>query len=620
MNDPHHLLGTRALLFSALSICLGTFSTGCFSDATTCGVDNDCFQGELCEQGQCVPSSPLEDVTPNATQNNTTNNTSSNTSTGDNNTLPQNNTQSGNNGSTNNTSSDEPDMVAPSAAPDIDAPGAISFTQVEPGSTRAETFELENTGDAPLNIFGVTLSPTESPFSVSWPSPDAPADPTADAPSWSGAIEPGEARLVRITFAPTTGSNVEASLEFSSDDPDESIKIVRLVGSAGSPCVELQGADGAPGQRSLDFGEQPLGAPVTRALKLSNCSQTSDLDLAELRLTENANGAFTLVSQTVPTLPATLAPGTGLELLLEYEGARAGATDRGTLVIGTNDATEPRAEIALTGSVEPERQCPRAIATARDLSAATAASNDIDVEPLATILLDGSQSTNPNGPPVSGWSWSLVSAPEGSTTILDPTLAQAVSTQLFIDMPGTYTVDLEVETISGEVSCSPARVTIEAIPSQDIYVVLYWDTPSDQDQTDGNGADLDIHYLLDVFGAEWGFGPYDIFWQNTTANWGNPGPGDDPVLVRKDPDGAGPEIVAHDRPQNRDYYVGAYYYDDLGFGPSDASVLVYIKGQLILANRATRLPGTGWFWEAAHIEWGVNPTVTPLDEVDYGFF
>lgn len=620
MNDSHKPLLERALALGVLCIGLVASSTGCFSEATTCGVDNDCFQGEICELGRCVPTPSIEENTANASQNTPTPESSTN-NTAESNSASSNNITQGNNGSPrNNTTPDPPDMTGAVKAPDLDAPGALSFAQVEPGSERAETFEIKNTGDAPLNILGATISPTDSPFRVSWPSPDAPGDPTADEASWAGTLEPGASRIIRVTFAPTTGANVEASLELSSNDPDESLKIVRLVGSAGIPCVDITGTAGGPGQRSLDFGAQALGAPVTRALTLSNCSPTSDLELAEIKLIENASGAFTLVSRTVPTLPATLAPGTALELELEYEGARPGAMDRGVLVIGTNDAAEPRAELALTGSVEPDRQCPRATATARDLSTATAASNNLTVEPLTTILLDGSRSMNPNGPPVSRWSWSLVSAPEGSTTFIDPNLAQAASTQLFIDLPGTYTVDLEVETISGEKSCSPARVKIEAIPAEDVYVVLYWDTPSDPDQTDGSGADLDIHYLLDEFDAEWGFGPYDIFWQNTTANWGNPGPGDDPMLVRKDPDGAGPEIVAHDRPQNRDYYVGAYYYDDLGFGPSDASVLVYIKGQLILANRATRLPGTGWFWEAAHIEWGVNPTVTPLDAVGYGFF
>ena len=79
-----------------------------------------------------------------------------------------------------------------------------------------------------------------------------------------------------------------------------------------------------------------------------------------------------------------------------------------------------------------------------------------------------------------------------------------------------------------------------------------------------------------------------------------------------DTNGAGPENISIDTPENTGgsyYRVGVHYYssgDDffgMDYGPSDATIRVYLLG-LLSGEWTQRLQRTGNFWEVAGIEWG----------------
>ena len=83
-------------------------------------------------------------------------------------------------------------------------------------------------------------------------------------------------------------------------------------------------------------------------------------------------------------------------------------------------------------------------------------------------------------------------------------------------------------------------------------------------------------------------------------------------------DGAGPENVNHNEPGNGVYAVGVYYYDDNGFGPSYATVRIYIDGKLAKEYKNKYMSGTFDFWKVGLIEWP-SKNIYKRDEKFEGF-
>jgi len=210
----------------------------------------------------------------------------------------------------------------------------------------------------------------------------------------------------------------------------------------------------------------------------------------------------------------------------------------------------------------------------------------------------------------------LTERPQGSTASFTPTNT-AADPSLFLDLTGTYRAQLEVTDSNGMTSCAPSTVVIVATPDQDIHLQLVWDTPGDNDQTDGSGADLDIHYKRDS--DPWNGDMGDLYWHYPDRDWGVQGDmTDDPSLDIDDTNGAGPENVSHDNPPDDTYSVGVYYYADNGYGPSYATVRIYIAGALAQEFDNKFLAATGKFWYVADLEWP-SATITPIDQVTDNF-
>jgi hypothetical protein len=165
----------------------------------------------------------------------------------------------------------------------------------------------------------------------------------------------------------------------------------------------------------------------------------------------------------------------------------------------------------------------------------------------------------------------------------------------------------------------PAEVEVFVNPDEAIHIELLWNTANDPDQTDNGpiaGADLDLHFAhpLAVGGFDgdgdgqpdgWFDLPFDTFWYNEQPNWGSidPAVDDDPSLDRDDTDGAGPENVNLNIPENNTRYkVGVHYWKDHGFGPSFVTVRVFIFGVLVFELTDVELVNHD-MWTVTHIEW-----------------
>ena len=277
---------------------------------------------------------------------------------------------------------------------------------------------------------------------------------------------------------------------------------------------------------------------------------------------------------------------------------------------------------------------------------ARVAQEEFSVVPLDVVVLDGSPSIDQDGPnsqPVE-YEWVVTGRPDGSTSqpresFFDPAQPandgpeddrSTPSAVFFVDLAGTYTIELRVRDNLGldSIACeNPGVVTVVAQPEEAIHVQLVWRTPGDEDETDGEGADLDLH-LLHPSAENWGNSqlvePYDCYYLNPTPDWGQlANSEDDPSLDIDDINGAGPENVSLNNPQDTavlgaPYLVGVHYYSSHGrqtgydYGPTFAKLRVYIRGELAWeyeGSQGDELPGEkemqaeGHFWYVNQINW-----------------
>jgi hypothetical protein len=261
--------------------------------------------------------------------------------------------------------------------------------------------------------------------------------------------------------------------------------------------------------------------------------------------------------------------------------------------------------------------------------------SEIQTEPLRSIQLRATRSTDPDGQ-LQRYEWSL-KKPVGSAARLSPNNS-APRPELYVGVPGTYRVELRVFGEDGEPNCGgPAVVTIEVIPTADLYVQLHWNTPSDPDESNNCGSDLDLHYLNTE--GDWRDNKWDIFYANKTADWGTPGPPGNPTLPSDDLDGRGPEILRHPNLQSgQTYRLGVYYYRSKGptltgdkisqqncpaqepsdYGTSYATIRIYIDGQVVYEKEDRALESAGDFWRILQIQWP-SGSIDRINEVVDGF-
>jgi len=152
-------------------------------------------------------------------------------------------------------------------------------------------------------------------------------------------------------------------------------------------------------------------------------------------------------------------------------------------------------------------------------------------------------------------------------------------------------------------------------PEIGLRVEVSWETAGDPDPGDEVGTDLDLHLLHPDASGEW-MGAFDCYQANSTPDWGTPGNSNDPVLVREDGDGSGPETVQITDPESVEYDIGVDYLDDLGFGPSNATVTVLVDGSPVYQYPGKTLLD-GQFWDFGSVEWP-GGAVTLVDSVTDG--
>jgi hypothetical protein len=96
----------------------------------------------------------------------------------------------------------------------------------------------------------------------------------------------------------------------------------------------------------------------------------------------------------------------------------------------------------------------------------------------------------------------------------------------------------------------------------------------------------------------------------------DPSVDDDPGLDRDDTDGAGPENLNFNIPENTIYRVGVHYWADHEYGPSFATLRVYIYSELVWEQKVLSMNKHD-MWDAVRIEWP-EATVSEVKAADGG--
>lgn len=514
------------------------------------------------------------------------------------------------------------------------SPTTIDFGRVHAGQTERAPVTITNLGQLPLELHGLDLSGSQD-FAVLLDGADPRRQPEVlDDPDGDGepGLAPNAAVTLDVIYAPLAAGPDRGALSIFSNDAVQPEVVVDVRANGASPCITVE-----PG--ALEFRASLINRTDSRPLSIASCGGAA-LRIDDIRLAPDSDPAFTIAEDSLPELPAELPAATG-DGQLPSRGIRIDFTPRDTrvhegwLLIVSNALDEPSYRVSLLGRGV-ENACPVAQVTQEEYA----------VVPLDRVTLDGTPSVDsdgPNGQPVE-YEWVMLDSPDGSTSQPferffdnqqpanggeqdDRTTPTA---EFFVDLAGTYVFELRVRDNLGTSSAdcdTSRRVVITAVPDQAILVQLTWETPADPDETDNDGADLDLH-LLHPNANGWFQSPFDCFYQNPQPDWGQlDNPADDPTLDIDDVNGAGPENISLDQPENTDvlgapYLVGVHAYRTLSqdghtdFGPSRAFVRIFIDGELAWDFTGEDEPGhkvmqgADHFWDVAAIEWPARRVIT----------
>lgn len=471
----------------------------------------------------------------------------------------------------------------------------LIFGQVDEGASLKRPVVVTNTGDLPLEISKISLVASGDFQLTSASTLNLPLSLT------------NEDRLdLNVTFTPTASGRAEGNLVFTTNDPNHPTYTLPIVANSDSPCLRIQPV-------IVEFKPSvSVETTATREVTLESCSDV-ELSISGIQMA-SGDDAF---SYKVRGDDRPLKNGESATMTISYTPEREG-TNKAEFVVMSNDPLQPNATITVMGTAS-SNQCPTAVARAR-MSSASDWARSVDAAPLDTIIFDGSLSHDEESTTLNYY-WNIKSAPKDSTSKLAMDNEKAT---LFADLAGEYVVCLNVEDSAGMMSCNEDCLKVTATPRETLHMQLVWSTPGDATPGDDDGTDLDLHFVRLLQGSDaestttrpekgtWGdkgsaelLDGSDVYFENREPVWFVEGFGNElPSLDIDDKDGEGPENINLDNPSPCSWYaIGVHYYNDYAFGPSYATVRVYVSGKARFEKPNILLSQSGGFKQVALLHW-----------------
>ncbi len=495
-------------------------------------------------------------------------------------------------------------------------PRLVDFQQVAAGETKTREITISNTGAADLEIrqFNFTGHP-DFRFLASAASETVAYEPDGETVTFDPPVlvKPQAALKFNVSFSPQGPDPAEGAIIFYTNEATPQQQ-VDLTGNANRPCILVT-------PQTVQFGAKLLGQPAVLPVEISSCGN-KDLEVTGIELNENPTGNYSL---QFAGLPGGVAPSAEAKLTIpvnqkatfnvQYIPNRENPIvdgkpefDTGNILI-TSNSFEAEVDVAITG-IGSSVVCPTAVGKIAEGE---------QVIPQTVLHLFSDQSFAPAGSSLVERKWT-VQQPPGSASVFVPS-DKFPNPTFEANVAGAYKFSLDVWDNNNVKSCVPWESTVLVIPDEAIHVELVWRTPNDSDETDEGaeaGSDVDLHFVHTKYAVGSGYDgdgdgvddpwfnqPFDCFWFTPQPNWGtlDPTADDDPSLDRDDTDGAGPENLNLNVPQNGAVYgVGVHYWSDHEFGDAYCTVRIYIYSELVAEVKDVRLSNLD-MWDVATIDW-----------------
>ena len=504
-------------------------------------------------------------------------------------------------------------------------PPEVDFGSVQAGDTPVKEVTIENLGADPLLISTIDF---QGPSAFSLEIEGVKYDIGSHQLSPAFTIEGFGTASIFATFAPDNGDPATASVKLISNasNTETGGEEVILKGNNSGPKINVN-------PEVVNFGPNLVSQLSVLPIQILSTG-TSQLVVTDIALAEGSNVAYQLDYSTLPGFedgskpspenPLILDINQDAELQVRFTPETESAKDENNqaipetaMVLIENNTFEPMKEVEVKG-IGVSGNCPVAVIVIQEGE---------QVIPQTLLHLFGDQSFSPAGT-INKWEWS-VEQPSGSQSLFLPS-SNFPNPTFEANVAGQYLFKLTVWDDNNTPSCVPDEAELVVIPDEAIHVELLWNTPNDPDQTDEGpeaGADLDLHFVHPYAGGPdldgngepdgWFDQPFDCFWFNPSPQWASfdPAIDDDPGLDRDDTDGAGPENLNLNIPENdKTYVVGVHYWADHSFGPSYATVRVYIYADLVFQLEDVKLVNYD-MWEVCTVDWPSGN----VEQVEDGF-
>jgi hypothetical protein len=505
-------------------------------------------------------------------------------------------------------------------------PLVIDFGAVkkdDPEEKKVRTAVIYNTGGSDLNIKGIMIKPSGGgvyyTVELGGQTYDASKEEVQQGKKPINLlIQSNKNTQMTVKYDPQTGESATAKIMLTSDAKNAAstggVTVIDVKANYAGPKIKVE-------PTKAEFNATVIGGKKTIWLKISSVGD-STLEIKSANIKQGSSSEFDvdyskLSKKPVPTDPLSIPVNEFVELgavyspddLSEKDINNLPIPDKGFITI-ENNTFEASLDVELSGWGV-LKECPTPVVSIIE-------GEDVIPQTVLHIFGDQSQASCGN---VETYEWKVTQPPDNkqnlipSTKFPNPTFTGNVA--------GDYMFCLDIcdscnkcssDEDCATTSCKQVRVS----PDQAIHVELTWDTPNDPNQFDEGpeaGSDLDLHFAHpyansgfdgdgDGKGDPWFDIPYDSFWFNKEPEWGSydPNMNDNPSLDRDDTDGAGPENLNIDGPENgKKYRVGVHYWDDHGYGPSTATVKIYIWKILIFKAECQLYELD--MWDVASIDW-----------------